>query len=138
MLVTKKQFRSVLNQLEKPGVYGLDTETTGLKASDRLFSIIIAAEKEVYYFDFNDGTLPRGYLKKFVPVFTNQESIWCLHNAKFDMGMLAKEDLYLKGMVHCTMALERVLRNDYFIGKPYSLEACAKRRGAKKDTAVED
>jgi DNA polymerase-1 len=49
--------------------------------------------------------------------------------------MLAKEKLYVKGRVHCTMALARLVRNDEL---KYSLDACARRIGYEKDDTVEE
>ena len=56
MLVKPGNFSQIVETLTMPGIYALDTETTGLEwhKDAKLFSIIIATEKEVYYFDFNE------------------------------------------------------------------------------------
>jgi DNA polymerase-1 len=147
VLVSRNDFKSVVGQLSRSLDYGLDTETTGLSLSDRLFSIILADEHQSYYFNFlaradHRGTkppleyiLPNLWLSEMASILDNPESSFYIHNAKFDMAMLAKEDLYISGDVHCTLAMERVLRNNYL---KYDLESCAARRGLMKDGAVEE
>ena len=143
MLVNQQNFLETLTRFEKPGCYGLDTETTGLLESDRLFSIILSDHLGAYYFNFQEYTdtnlefkLPRKWLAKFRPIFYEAASTWFMHNAKFDMRMLIKEGLTLRGNVHCTMALERIVKNNYF-GAGYTLKACLKRIGDAKDDGVE-
>lgn len=150
MLVRRDEFQAVVKKLSAAGIYGLDTETTGLRRGDRLFSIIIADELQGYYFSFNEDCdhlgnyvpdeyrLPREWISQLAPITENEESIFFLHNAKFDLGMLSKDDCFVTGQAHCTEAMERVLQNNYLGHKPYSLKSCAKRRGLEKDAAVED
>jgi DNA polymerase-1 len=146
LIVEKNNFSQVVKSLSIPGQYGLDTETTGLEFSDRLFSIIISDDKEAYYFNFNakpdhlggyapkNQIIPESWLSKLSPIFEQKGSLFFLHNAKFDMGMLDKEDLIILGTVHCTEAIARVLRNDHM---RYSLKECAKREGLQKDESVD-
>lgn len=150
MLVSITNFDAVIANLLRTGAYGLDTETTGLGRSDRLFSIIVADDTQAYYFSFNDSPdhlgeyvpeeyrLPRRYIERMFPVFENHESFFFAHNAKFDLSMLAKDGVAVLGTMHCTEAHERVLRNNYFGNKPYSLASCAARRGFAKDASVEE
>jgi DNA polymerase-1 len=142
MIVRRSEFDTVVNLLSKPGEYGLDTETTGLKIyqGDRLFSIIISDEKTAYYFNFQEYTdlnpewiLPRYWLIKLKPIFEEPQSTWFLSNAKYDMGVLSQEGLFLEGTVHCTEALGRVERNDRI---KYGLDSLAQLIGLKKDDTV--
>jgi DNA polymerase-1 len=147
MIVRRKDFESIVSRLSQAGMYGLDTETTGLRRKDRLFSIILADEQDGYYFNFNDRPdhrgfkpaeewiLPRSFLPHLQRIFSNHESTFGIHNAKFDMGMLAKEGLEIHGSVHCTEALARVIKNNHM---RYSLADCAARIGLAKDAAVEE
>lgn len=145
MIVTRKNFQSVISTFSCPGAYGLDTETTGLEAKDRLFSVILADEHQGYYFNFleyenleKEAILPREWIIHFQNCTQNPESLFFIHNAKFDMGMLDKEGVYFNAKVHCTESMERVYHNNYLGHKPYSLASCAARRGWKKDGAVEE
>lgn len=150
MLVKRSEFKQIVKKLSVSGLYGADTETTGLRRKDRLFSVIIADELQGYYFNFNEEAdhlgnrpepeyvLPRSLLENLAPIFENEDSTFFLHNAKFDLGMLSKEGLEVLGTVHCTEAMERVAKNNYLGKKPYSLGSCASRRGLAKDEAVEE
>lgn len=142
MLVTRENLEKVVKHFSKPGKYGFDTETTGLMESDRLFSLILADEKQGFYCNFqeyreetNVPLLPREWLTRFNEVFGNVSSVFYAHNAKFDIRMLAKEGITIKGVIHCTEALARVQKNNHF---KYSLDACAKRIKESKDTAVDE
>lgn len=150
MIVTQKNFEEVVRKLQRSGEYGLDTETTGLKQSDKLFSIIFADDDDGYYFNFNDTAdhlgafapgetiLPRQWAELLGPIVENKDSLFFAHNAKFDLRMLAKEGLHVLGTLHDTEVLERVIKNNYIGHKPYSLDSVSKRYGCNKSAAVDD
>ena len=145
MIVTQNDFATVIDRLSSTSFYGLDTETTGLSLTDRLFSIVLADSQGTYYFNFQQykglapsWILPRDYIKRMASIFNNPESIFFMHNAKFDMRMLANEGIEIKGVVHCTNAMERIVRNNHFGGRAYSLDSCVARRGWQKSNAVDD
>lgn len=147
MIVGKSNFDAIVARLSQAGEYGLDTETTGLRRYDSLFSVIFADEADSYYFSFNDEPdhlgvpvpeefrLPREWLPLLQQILDNPDSTFFIHNAKFDLGKLAKEGLVVVGTVHCTEALERVRKNNLGDGQ-YNLDACVKRLGEAKDDAV--
>lgn len=137
MLVSRYTFGTFLHAISTPGLYALDTETTGLRPyqGDRLFSIIIAGENETFYLNFQpypsfvgaDGVCDEthwlgdehmGALREFLAGAESHE--WALHNAKYDLSILAQEGITLAGTIHCTMAIGRVVRNDL---KSYSLDS---------------
>jgi DNA polymerase-1 len=68
-------------------------------------------------------------------IFENPDSIYLIHNAKFDLKKLRLEGIDILSRVHCTQLTARVLENNHF---QYTLDACAKRIGFEKDTAVEE
>lgn len=150
MIVSRGNFEEVVARLSAPGQYGLDTETTGLTRKDRLFSVILSDAEGAYYFNFNqradhlgnyapeENRLPREWIVRLTPILANESSTFFIHNAKFDLSMLARDGVAVLGSVHCTEALARVLRNDHLGSKPYSLASCAKRIGLTKDTAVDE
>jgi DNA polymerase-1 len=147
VIVTRKNFLSVIRKLKKPGQYGLDTETTGLRQTDRLFSIIFSDDDGGYYFNFNssidheggiapyDQTLPLEWLEKLSPILENKGSLFFLSNAKFDLGMLAKEGLSVMALIHDTEVIERVLKNNRM---KYGLASIAPNYGFKKDESVDE
>lgn len=148
MLVSRNNFLEVIERFSNPGFYGLDTETTGLREDDSLFSVILSDADDAYYFNFNDlpdhlGTqapsdliLPREWIIELNKITRNKDTTVFIHNAKFDMRMLAKEGIVFDCRVACTYALARVERNNHFGGNAYSLAACAKRIGEAKDETV--
>lgn len=122
--------------MSKSGIYGADTETFGLRWFDRddWFSAIIADETEEYYFNFLDAPDHTGFKPPeneilpdkqiLLPVFSNPDSKWFFHNAKFDMGMLARDGLCPTGTIHCTEAIARLCDSNHF---KYSLQLCMER-----------
>lgn len=134
MIVRRSEFEAVLEVLRGCRELSLDTETTGLRPyhSDRLFSLAIASDTQAYYFNFQDYEgvgdallSPRSYyLSQFEPLFSKREITWYLHNAKFDLHMLAEAGLFLSGRIHCTQAMARLVENNE---TSYSLDACVKR-----------
>jgi DNA polymerase-1 len=141
----------VLARFKDAGMYGTDTETTGLRPyqGDRLFSVILADATESFYLNFNpkeyvagqwydlpeEWWLPREWLARLQEIFSNPDSYWFLANAKFDLAMLAREGLSIAGTVHDTETQGRIVRNDMF---QYGLDALSKQIGREKSTAVED
>ena len=144
MLVTRKSLSGVVEQLTT-GTYAVDTETTGLRVhhGDRLFSLIIASATESWYFNFQsyaglgeDWVLPRAStFAKLGPFFANPANEFYLHNAKFDLAMLAKEGVTLAGRIFDTEVNGRLLYNRHMV---YNLGALAKEIGLAKSQAVED
>jgi len=142
MIVSLDSFQETLLTLRKTKLKSIDLETTGLKwyDNDRLFSVIIADAKTSYYFNFNNEpdhlgekapeeyTLPREWLASYKELFEDPSCTWFTHNAKFEIGMLAREGLNLAGSVHCTEAMARLLDGRY---KKYSLDECIKRMNKK-------
>lgn len=145
MIVSRSELPKVIERLSFPQVRALDTETTGLRAfqKDALFSIIIASHEESYYFNFNsypdldsEWILERGaHLEQLRPIFEDPLQEWVLMNAKFDMRMLWREGLELKGKIHCIEAIARVVKNNEL---KYSLDVQAKRIGLTKSQAVDE
>lgn len=149
MIVTRENYTDALNWFCRQERLALDTETTGLRPyhGDRLFSLILAAELQnqeilscyfnfLPYADLDPGCilLPE-HLEGLRPLLADPGKTWFLHNAKFDMAMLANEGLFIGGEIHCTKAMARVIYNEH---NKYSLAACAERVGLKKDDAVEE
>jgi len=128
-------------------VLALDTETTGLRSfhDDRLFSIIIADDETEYYFNFNDNNkgdrargivaLDRSKLELFKPLFEKEDIEYATANAKFDLHMLARDGLFIRGSIWDVLVMARLERNDHF---KYSLDECAKRIGKEKSDTVKE
>jgi DNA polymerase I-like protein with 3'-5' exonuclease and polymerase domains len=154
MLVSRQNVLDVIQKISRESFVGLDSETTGTGADDSIFSLIISTNEDTYYFNFQayddvkfGDTFYPAILPEFIlnkahtfavlneQVFFNPLRTYFIHNAKFDWRMLSKEGVTLEGTVHCSYAIERVIRNNYG-PKAYNLAACAARRGLEKDEAV--
>ena len=135
----------IAEEIRSWGTVGLDTETTGLRESDRLFALILSNGVSAYYFNFNgnapaDFCLDRDYTFSILwqILFKDPTITWRIHNAKFDLRMLRHEIPFsIPGKIHCTQAIERILFNNLIGKEPYSLKECAKRRGLEKDSSVD-
>jgi DNA polymerase I-like protein with 3'-5' exonuclease and polymerase domains len=145
MIVGRGQFDGVLAYLKDRPKLALDTETSGLRPyhGDRLFSIILCDGENAYYFNFQayaeidpEQVLLSPHLDRLhEELFSDASKQWFLHNAKYDMGILAQEGIFLTGQVHCTKAIALIEYNEHF---DYSLGACGARIGCKKDDAVDE
>lgn len=144
-IVRKDSLDAIIWDFKKVGQYALDTETTGLRPhlGDSLFSIILAGPGGSFYFNFqaygsthDAWTLDKKLVfPKLQEIFNNPDSLWFMHNAKFDLAMLAKDGMNIHGRVHCTEVTARLLYNSHF---EYSLGSCAKRIGLEKSKAVDE
>lgn len=144
MLVTKETLNSVVEKIYHAPIRGYDTETYGVRYQDRLFSFIVSTPNDDFYFNFNSapdhmGRSPSVVLDReqawraLTPTF--YKGIWASHNAPFDNQKLRLETGAHPLHCHCTLATERILRNDFL---DYSLETVAPRYGFNKDPRVEE
>lgn len=143
MIVLRESFQDVVAKLSEKKVFSLDTETYGLSPfkGDRLFSIIVSTGEDSFYFNFNpypnvdpECVLPYSLCKELNVLTSDPETLWYMHNAKFDLHMTRNEGIWFGGEVHCTESVARLIYNDY---QGYSLSECAERIGFQKDDTVE-
>ena len=144
MLVGRSQLEDVIQKLSQQSVLSLDTETSGLHPykGDRLFSLIIGTEKEVFYFNFQnyanlspEFVLSKDDLFKFTDIFHDRSKLWFLCNAKFDLHMLVQDGLQISGQIHDIIVGARL---EYNCHLSYSLANMAERSGYTKVVAVEE
>lgn len=134
MIVTDDYMDDALRVLSRYPVISLDTETTGLRPyhGDTPFAIVIGYKDGTYYFD--SRILPRiAPLKGFLARHKFQRVY--MHNAKFDLAMLAADGYTVASPVFDTKIMARLVYNDKISG--YDLASCAKEIGEEKDTTVE-
>lgn len=136
MQVTQEKLAWALETIANSKVVAVDCETTSLNSfkDGELFSIIVSCEADDFYFNFKDypeegvEALPRESIAELqkaldnVPLFFGQ-------NFKFDMHMLAREGLFIKGKIYDLMCLERIHFNQHM---RYNLKEIAKRWGDEK------
>lgn len=143
MNIRRSDLQGTLALLLSKQSLGLDTETTGLRWSDRLFNLILSDESSEYVFWFENSQAPDELKldrKEFFTLFKQlAEGIeeWRIQNAKFDMRMLHHEGIELRGKIYCTYAQGRLLKNNRLGKEPYSLDAQAQDYlGLAKDDSV--
>lgn len=151
MIVSREDFADAVVELRESFHLGLDTESTGLRMyhGAEACSIIIANDKESYYFNFfdkpaHDGSvappefvLDKTHLKILdEELFRDEKKTWYIQRAaNFDLPILARWGVYLRGTVHCTLTMGRVVYNERM---GYSLEQQLPEIGLQKDQSVED
>jgi DNA polymerase I len=122
MIVTPENFSEVIGRLLIASVLATDTETTGTNSfkDAELFSIIISTPEENYYFNFIDypgEDAPKldkkTHIQRLCPIVGDESKTWYLQNAKFDLHMLAREGLFIKGKVYDLMFLDRIHFNQH-------------------------
>lgn len=115
-----------------------DSETTGLfpYKGDQLFSLIISTEGWDYYLNFKDypdrpeKALIMEEARPSIDIaFKNPDRIWFMQNAKFDLKMYAREQLFIKGKIYDCVFLDRIYFNQH---KSYKLKDITKRWGDEK------
>ena len=143
MVVTSLELPKIASTLLQRKVLSLDTETTGLnwEKNDEIVSIIISDEKTDYYFNFKEygkdvPVLDRSEFSLLMePLFMDPKMLWYMHNARFDLHMLARWGYLIAGVVHCTMSIERLLDSQ---AMSLSLDNVASRYGLRKSGDVID
>lgn len=128
MNVRQSDLQTVISKLSAHASLGLDTETTGLLWSDRLFNLIISTNDEEFVFWFGGKDVPQDLLlpkaetfASLAKLFTCEYREWFIQNAKFDLRMLHHEGARIAGRVYCTNAQGRLFKNNRLGKKPYSL-----------------
>jgi DNA polymerase-1 len=141
MIVTKDTCRAVVDKLLVEGVLAVDTETTGLRPyhGSRLFSVIVSSSDDDYYFNFQaysdvdpNYVLGAEELSLLKMLFSLPKT-WVMHNAKYDMSILANEGISFGGKIHDTMVVGRLLDSE---AKRLTLDALAEKIGYRKDDTV--
>lgn len=144
MIVDRYNFAAVLDELWEKSLLALDTETTGLRPyhGDTFFSVIINDGTQSFYFNFqgyseidpaeNLALRPNTIEQLARFCGAREDRLWYLHNAKFDLAVLAGRSIFLRGTVHDSMAVARLLDSTLFPNQ-FSLDQCASRIGLKKD-----
>lgn len=136
MKVTPQNLSEVTTLLMGHSVLGVDTETTGLGHEDLPFAVIVATDTEEYYFD--ERLIPGLWgMNELRFILGNPETVYVFQNAKFDMTMLSRRNLLVMGTVCDDAVMARLLRNDHWHPKAYSLDGQAQRElGKAKDNRV--
>lgn len=137
MNVTENNFEQCLENIKTSKVVSWDSETTSLNSfqDGKLFSIIVSCGEDDFYFNFKDYPeegitgLPTSWIEKLKDIAEDQSKINFMQNARFDMHMLAREGLFIKGKIYDLMFLDRIHFNQHM---SYNLTNITKRWGDEK------
>ena len=146
-LVRKREVRRLAQILNKEDFLFCDTETTGLEPykGSRMFALIIrTVEGLTYYFNFweyddTDEDLVCGEsemreLQEFL--FSRERPLFIFHNAKFDLHILSRSELY-PHRAYCSLIAAKVLKTD-LMPNQLGLDALGSEIGYPKDSTVEE
>jgi DNA polymerase I len=112
VVTTTDQFAGLMDTLNKASVFSFDTETTGLNPFEHHIiglSFCVKEGKAFYlpvcgeYFSLKDV---QPFLQQ---IFDNEDSVKIAHNLKFDMRMLKKSGIRIKGRMFDTMIANYLL-----------------------------
>ncbi len=109
---TEEERHRLLEALRQAPVWSFDTETTGLDPwKARLVGVSFAvAPGRAWYLPVPSGKEESlRWLAPFQPLFGDSTRVRVAHNAKFDLTILRRYGLLLKGRVHDTMLAHYVL-----------------------------
>lgn len=122
MLVTKKNLHEAIQKIlnDSPPEIGLDTETTGIWHwqtphvewyKPRVFSVQFHYPGTSFYFDFNHSEDKLDDYSVLIPIFERLDVLWFIQNAKFELHQLRNHGIEIKGRIHCTKQIARLMNN---------------------------
>lgn len=97
---TDEAFNNFYEYIKTKKEFAFDTETDGLdQFEDNLLGMSFCSEKGKAFYVINK----KEWLKKLKPILENSKIKKFGHNIKFDMAIMAEEDIHLQGLAFDTM-----------------------------------
>lgn len=143
------EINKLIEMLEQTKAFCFDTETTGL---DTLVADVVGLafswqEHTGYYVYINEGDEQR-VINMFKPLFSNKKIMKVAQNIKYDMNVLLKYGVELKGKLFDTMLAHYLLQPDmkhnmgflaetYLNYRPISIETLIGKKGKNQKTIRE-
>ena len=140
------EIKKLIEMLEQTKAFCFDTETTGL---DTLVAEVVGLafswqEHTGYYVFINEGDEQR-IIDMFIPLFKNEKITKVAQNIKYDMNVLLKYGVELKGKLFDTMLAHYLLQPDmkhnmdflaetYLNYRPVSIETLIGKKGKNQKT----
>jgi len=112
IVTTTDQFGSLMDILNGADEFAFDTETTGLNPFEHhiIGLSFCVKEKNAFYLPVNGEYFSMKDIQPFLQqVFDNEENIKIAHNLKFDMRMLKKAGIRIRGKIFDTMIADYLL-----------------------------
>lgn len=143
---TAEERAKLILELSKQQSFCFDTETTGLNPfqADIVGLSIAYIEHEAYYIPFSeDKEEATKVLNEFKPLFENENIEKVGQNIKYDLNVLSKYGIHLKGKMFDTMLAHYLIQPDmrhnmdllaeaYLGYKPVSIETLIGKKGKKQ------
>lgn len=140
---TEKEIQNLISKLEQADAICFDTETTGLNPiSAELVGLSFSiAEKEAYYVPIEAGQeKAKAQLSLFSNLFSNPGKQFIAQNLKYDLAVLKKYGISIKGKFFDTMIAHYLLEPDqkhnmdvlaenYLHYRPVSIETLIGKKG---------
>jgi DNA polymerase I len=131
------EFSLLMKKLIEAPNFAFDTETTGLNPfQHEIIGISFCLkEREAFYLPLDGDLFSMSEVQPFlVQVFDNEESLKIAHNLKFDLRMLKKSGIIIKGPVFDTMIANYLLEPE---GR-HNLDYLCETRLSYKTISFED
>ncbi len=143
LIQNREQFNAAITVLNQAELIGVDTETTLTDKWDTKIVIGVGTYCEIpsqpgmyasFYFPFRheiratfihegQSNLPLAWLRELGSPLSDPNKVFVFHNAKFDITVLARDNIKVQGLFWDTMLMSHMLK-EYEYKK---LELCAKR-----------
>ncbi|MCI5056085.1 MAG: DNA polymerase I [Flavobacteriales bacterium] len=145
-LVQEGEVDQLVKELSNVSSFCFDTETTGVdEIMAEIVGLAISFKKETgYYIPMpNDFDAAKKVLHKFKPVFENDKIEKIAQNLKYDITILKRYDVQVRGPIFDTMLAHYLLQPDmkhsmdrlseaYLAYKPISIETLIGKKGKKQ------
>lgn len=144
LILTEKDLSSLIAKLEKSEIFAFDTETNSLNAIDaNIVGMSFAINEGIAYYlpvNHNYDAAPKQLeldhvIKNLKPILENKFIAKIGHNFKYDIEVIQKYDLNLKGSLHDTM-LQSYLLNS--IAGKHDMDSVALRELGVTTISYED
>jgi DNA polymerase-1 len=150
-LESEKEIDELIKKLEKADAFCFDTETSGLDALNcKLVGLAFSIkEKEGYYIPVSsDQEKAKTLVAKFQSVFADEKKEIIAQNLKFDMQVLHRYGIKLKGQPFDTMIAHYLLQPDmkhsmdvlaenYLNYRPVSIESLIGKKGKNQKSMAD-
>lgn len=149
LVETDKEIAALIEKLQSKEAFCFDTETTGLDTQKaEIVGLAFSWQAQTGYYVFIKEGDEQRVIDIFKPVFANEEITKVAQNIKFDINVLVKYGVEVKGKLFDTMLAHYLLQPDmkhnmdflaetYLNYRPVSIETLIGKKGKNQKTMRE-